>query len=420
MKNPDARGFRPLRVLVSEGSSTSAREAVTVLGLSGHLVEICDPDRRALARFSRFVRKFHRCPGLRDRPTAYLAFVERLLATKRFDVLLPIHEQGFLFARVRHRLAASVGLALPEFGNYRRAHNKADFSRLLREIGLPQPNTRIVAAASELRGSLRYPCVVKAAIGTASRAVWIVRDDHDATKALQDLPGDDGPAGEWLLQDFIEGATEKAQAVFSRGALIGFHAYRQIAAGAGGGDAVKRSVGRAGVRADVAEIGRHLEWHGALSVDYIMPASGAGPLYIDCNPRLVEPMSAYLAGVDLIGALLRISIGETPQPLPDGREGVTTHQAMQALLGCALGGGNRRAIARECFQLYARTGIYAGSIEELTPVRLDRLSALPLVMMALLLLASPKLARTLATRGWGAHLLTRHSIAQIEKGVVGD
>lgn len=420
MKNPHAPGFRPLRILLSEGSSTSAREAVTVLRLSGHLVEICDPDARALARFSRFVRKFHRCPGLRDRPADYLAFIERLLASRPFDVLLPIHEQGFLFARVRHRLAAHAGLALPSFENYRIAHNKAGFSRLLREIGLPQPDTRIVTSVSDLRGSLRYPCIVKAAIGTASRAVWIVRDDHDVAKALHDLQGDDGPGGEWLLQDFIEGATEKAQAVFSRGTLIGFHAYRQIAAGAGGGDAVKRSVARAGVRADVARIGRHLEWHGAMSVDYIMPDSGAGPLYIDCNPRLVEPMSAHLAGVDLIGALLRISIGETPQPLPDGREGVTTHQAMQVLLGCALGGGGRRGIARACFRLFARTGIYAGSTEELTPVGLDHVSALPLVMTALLLLASPKLARTLATRGWGAHLLTRRSIAQIEKEIAVD
>lgn len=36
---------RPLRVLVFEGSSTSAREAITILGLLGHTVE----DLRSLA-----------------------------------------------------------------------------------------------------------------------------------------------------------------------------------------------------------------------------------------------------------------------------------------------------------------------------------------------------------------------------------
>src|ERR1700682_4673685 len=114
-----AKVQKPLRVLVSEGNSTSAREAITILGLSGHLIEVCDPDPYCLARFSRFVRRFHHCPGLRDDPAGFLRFVEALLAARHFDVLLPTHEQGFLFARVQERLADRVGLALPGFANYR-------------------------------------------------------------------------------------------------------------------------------------------------------------------------------------------------------------------------------------------------------------------------------------------------------------
>src|ERR1700737_215046 len=110
---------KPLRVLVSEGSSTSGREAITILGLAGHHVEVCDPSAWCLARYSRFVRKFHRCPGLRTDPAGFLAFVEQLLSTQQFDVLLPTHEQGFLFARVPEQLAGRVGLALPSFESYR-------------------------------------------------------------------------------------------------------------------------------------------------------------------------------------------------------------------------------------------------------------------------------------------------------------
>src|ERR1700704_4968447 len=122
---------KPLRVLVSEGNSTSAREAITILGLAGHHIEVCDPAPFCLARFSRFVAKFHRCPAMRDDPAGFLGFVEQLLASGRFDVLLPIHEQGFLFARVLPRLQARVGLALPDFQSYRAVHSKAGFSRLL-------------------------------------------------------------------------------------------------------------------------------------------------------------------------------------------------------------------------------------------------------------------------------------------------
>jgi predicted ATP-grasp superfamily ATP-dependent carboligase len=408
-----SRGSKPLRVLLSEGSSTSAREAITVLGLEGHIVEVCDPSPVCLGRFSRFVRKFHRCPGLRDDPAGYLSFVEKLLVDRPFDVLLPTHEQGFVFARVKERFETRVGLALPAFESYRTAHGKAGFSRLLDELRLPQPATRIVTSSSELRDAGRYPCVVKTSIGTASRGVWFVRDEGGRARALQDLEAKDAFAGEVLVQDLVAGAIEKAQAVFSRGQLLGFHAYRQIAAGAGGGEAIKQSVRRPGVRADVAIIGERLGWHGALSVDIIMPEEGSH-LFIDCNPRLVEPMSAYLAGLDLVDLLLRVSQGITPEPAPDSREDVQTHLAMQALLGCAARGGTRREIFRECMRVIGRRRPYARSVEELTPLRRDWISAVPLVITTLALLANPKLAGPLSRKGWGAHLLGIESVRLIE------
>ena len=405
---------KPLRVLVSEGNSTSAREAVTILGLSGHHIEVCDPGRICLARFSRLVARFHHCPGLRDDPQGFLRFVEALIAEQHFDVLLPVHEQGFLFARVRDRLEGRVGLALPAFESYRAAQGKAGFSRLLDRLGLPQPATRIVKSAAELREAIRFPCVVKTSLGTASRGVWLVRNAADLEGVLHDLEAAGAFADEVLVQEFIAGVTEKAQGVFCRGKLVGFHAYRQIAAGVGGGDAIKVSVVRPKLRAFLATIGEALAWHGALSVDCVLSGDDATPLLIDCNPRLVEPMSAYLAGVDLVGLLLRISQGETPPAAGESRAGSRTHLAMQALLGCALGGGTRRDIVTEGWHLVRGSGPYADSAEELTPVRLDGISVVPLAMIALLLLAAPKLSGTLARAGWGAHLLDVRSARLIE------
>ena len=405
---------KPLRVLVSEGNSTSAREAITILGLSGHLIEVCDPGGFSLVRFSRFVRKFHRCPGMQDDPAGFLSFVEKLLAARHFDVLLPTHEQGFLFARAPQRLKGRAGLALPSFDSYRTAHSKAGFSRLLDRLGVPQPATRIVKSEIELRDVIRFPSVVKTSVGTASRGIWFVRDAAGLDGALQELTTSGAFVDEVLVQDLIAGTTEKAQAVFCRGKLIGFHAYRQIAPGVGGGEAIKQSVSRPVLRAHVADIGDKLGWHGALSVDYILPDDGATPFLVDCNPRLVEPMSAYLAGTDLVGLLLRVSLGETPDALPESREGVRTHLAMQALLGCASRGGARRDIIRECWQLATGGGRYADSAEEMTPLRLDWISVVPLVMVAIVLLAAPKRAVTLARGGWGAHLLDVRSIRMIE------
>jgi predicted ATP-grasp superfamily ATP-dependent carboligase len=410
---------KPLRVLVSEGSSTSAREAITILGLSGHHIEVCDPSPWCLSRFSRLVGKFHHCPGLRDDPAGYLAFIEQRLADGKFDVLLPTHEQGFLFARAKQRIEGRAGIALPSFASYRTAHSKAGFSRLLDRLGLPQPPTQIVTSARPLREAIRFPAVVKTAVGTASRGIWFIRNARDLEGALHDL-GADAFADEILVQDLIAGTTEKAQSVFCRGEMIGFHAYRQIMPGVGGGEAIKQSVKRPVVRAHLEKVGQALDWHGALSIDYIMPDGGGTPLLIDCNPRLVEPVNAYRSGVDLVGLLLRISLGETPAALPEGREGVLTHLAMQALLGCGARGGTRRNIARECVRLFAHSAPYADSTEELMPVETDWLSAVPLVVTAALLLASPKSAIKLARGGFGAHLLDLGSIRVIESGEFGE
>ena len=161
-------------------------------------------------------------------------------------------------------------------------------------------------------------------------------------------------------------------------------------------------------------IGEQLGWHGALSVDYIWRDDSDTPLLIDCNPRLVEPMSGWLAGIDLVGLLLEVSQGNAPAVAGQSRDGVRTHLAMQALLGCAARGGRRRDIVREGWRVVAGRGPYAGSKEELTPLRFDWMGVVPVAMTALLLLAMPKLAASLARRGWGAHLLDLGAIRRIE------
>jgi hypothetical protein len=131
--------------------------------------------------------------------------------------------------------------------------------------------------------------------------------------------------------------------------------------------------------------------------------------------------------------LLRVSCGERPSPArespapgpgepvqnPDlslvreSREGVRSHLAIQVLLGHILAGGTRATLIREIGRLLTKRGPYAGSREELTPVRLDWPSAMPVAVTALWLLADPRAALYLPRRGWGTHLLNPESVRTI-------
>lgn len=403
-----------MRILLSEGASTSAREAITALGLAGHHVEVCDPDPHCLARFSRFVRKLHRCPPLGSDPQGYLAFMLERIAGEQFDVLLPIHEQGLLLAKFQAQIRRHAAIALPSFQSYLRAHNKLGFSEILSELGLPQPATRVVSSAADLMAAKRFPMVVKIPVGTASRGTWMVKDDAQLEPAIAEIEAADGFTEPIIVQDVVHGDHQQAQAVFANGRLIASHAYRQIARGGGGGTSLKESVSNPIVRGHLARIGAHLAWHGALSVDYIVDRSSGTPYYFDCNPRLVEPMSAVFAGLDLVDLLLRVSRGETPASAAESRSGVRTHIAVQALLGCAAQDASRLSVLREGWRLLAGREPYARSQEELTPVAIDWMSFVPPTVTALWLLATPAAAHTLPKRGWGSQLLTPQTIRAIK------
>ena len=202
------------RILLSEGSSLSARQAITTLGIAGHEIEVCDPASISIGRFSRFVRRFHRCPGLGRDPVGYLDFLLDLLAREKFDVLLPTHEQGYLLAKVAGRLAPLTGIALPAFEDYVAAHGKAGFSRLLAEQRLPQPHTEIVTSAAELRRTTILPAVVKTSIGTASRGVRFLRNSADLEQVAATLEQEGEFGAEVIVQAIAKGALERAQAVF--------------------------------------------------------------------------------------------------------------------------------------------------------------------------------------------------------------
>jgi hypothetical protein len=405
------------RILLSEGSSTSARQAITALALKGYDVEICDPDPHCLGRFSRLISRFHRCPGLGIDPQRFLSFILDQISTRRFDVLLPIHEQGFLFARVSEQITPHVALALPSFESYECVHNKAGFSRLLSELGLPQPETRFLENHRELLKIDRFPFVLKTALGTASRGTWMIHHPMDLGRAVDEIGAAAVSNQVLLVQELVVGSLEQAQAVFCKGLLVGIHVCRQVTRGAGGGAALKESVYRPVVRSHLAQLGERLCWHGALSVDYVVDEKRQTPLYIDCNPRLVEPMSAQLSGLDLADLLVRVSLGEAPSGVLESREGVRTHMALQALLGCALRRGSRWEILRECWRLLARRGPYAGSREELTPARIDWPSVLPVAMTALWLLVDPKAADYLPRKRWGSHLLNQQSVLKIRERI---
>jgi hypothetical protein len=390
----------PPKILLSEGTSLSAREIITVLGLAGHRVEVCAPLRRCYCSYSKWVRGVRVLPAAGADPGAYARGVREVCARERVDVLLPSHEQAYLFAALRAREPAwpEAGTAVPvaPFSAFRRIQTKSALAQTLAGAGLPHPRTSLAWSAGELAKQAAAlldageACVIKVDAGTASVQQRCLERPEDL-RGLERLPY----AGGWpaIVQARVRGPLERTQAVFGEGRLLAAHAYRQLRPGLSGGDVVKESVSRPGVVAHLEALGAHLGWHGALSLDYILEGNDPSrPVYLDANPRLVEPVNGWLSGVDLPGRLLAVALGRGSGALTVGRPGVRTRLGIPGLMERAVATGSRRAVLREAWAQRARRGAYAGTEEELNPGRWDAAAAIPYYGLLAMLLFNPGLA----------------------------
>jgi predicted ATP-grasp superfamily ATP-dependent carboligase len=388
-----------MKILFTEGSSVSARQALYCLG-PRHTIDILDPAPFCQCRFSRFVRKWYRCPSFSREPETYLSFLIERLRAERYDVLLPTHEQVFLLARFRDELRRYTALALPPAAVLDQMLSKACFVRVLAELGLPCPPTEIVRDRAGLLRTAKFPGFVKLAYSTAGEGVRLVRDAAELTRVAAEFDRRgwlDGSA-EILVQRPATGNKRAVTAVLQHGRLVASHCVQSCAIGVGGSGMAEVSVAHPEAIAPLERIGAHFQWHGAICLEYFHdPASGRIEL-IECNPRVAQSSNAWLSGVNLCEQLVEVSLDRQVSPLSPGRVGVHSHQGFLVLMAKALEGTGRPALLGEIARWWRGRGLYQDSQDELTRPREDWLSIVPAAAVALLLVARPGAAKGLVTR----------------------
>jgi len=378
-----------MRVLLSDGSGLTARQAAAQLADGGHTVDALSADPLSLVRFTRRVHRIHRVPRYGPDPLRWLDAALDVYRAGAMDVLLPTQEQVAVLS-AGHDLvhAAGVRTIVPPFAALAQVQDKVSAFSTLAAAGLPQPEGAVLATPGQVAAWDRFPVFLKLPIGTAASGVRRVTGPGQLPEVIAGAHAAGAfRAGGVLAQLPAAGPLVMTQSVFDHGELAAWHANLRVREGAGGGACHKRSLALGEAREQVAALGRRLGWHGALSADAILTSTG--PRYIDLNPRLVEPANARRSGVDLVTPLLELACGWAPRPQPPGQAGVRTHQLLLAVLGAAQHTGRRRAVLAEVLAAARHTGDYRGSAEELTPLRGDLRSATPLALALTALMIQP-------------------------------
>lgn len=388
-----------MKILLSDASGLTSRQIATILSRKGHVVHVLAPPGITLTKVTRHVAHVHRVPPFGVDPYDWLNSTLSIISNENrarkgaFDVLICTQEQvAVLSAETDSVRKLGLKIAVPAFASLRRAMDKISACEPLREAGLGQPESVIISAVSDLKDSDIFPAYAKLPIATGSTGVRRVSDIQELESACRSWRIFDS-GGKVLLQKAIPGPLLMICGIFSHGKLVAWHSCLRAREGVNGGASKKVSLPLPIIGTELERLGKELDWHGALSMDAIL--LDGKPMYIDVNPRIVEPMNALLSGVDLVGALLDVSLSmenldtsgkEKVVPKP-GKEGVTTHQLILALLAAAKEG--RISLVREVWMVIRGwKGYYGykGSVEELTPVEGDWWSVLVLVVLVNLLL----------------------------------
>lgn len=377
------------RVLLSEASSLTSREFITVLGESGTGVGVLSWSSLPIARFSRWSHRVHRVPSPASDPIGYLCAVDDVMRSGDYDALLPTHEQAWLYAAGRQYLRCARP-PVADIHSFDRVQSKIAFAQTLDELGLPQPQWCPIHEEGDL-AALGFPVWVKAAYSTAGRGVRAAHDLGEARTAWTQLSGPGGV----MIQCRAPGSYAQVQGVFSHGRLIGAAMSKLLATGVGGSAAARVSVNHPRAAAALKTLGTHLNWHGGIDLDYFHV--GGEPQFIECNPHTVEPGNAFLAGVNLPEMLLDVATGaDVPDVERATRAGVRTRSTMAIALGTAEEVSTRRAVLGSVVAAITHRPPLDHTTEMLTPMCRDPLSLFPFVFAVGSVLASPRRITRLA------------------------
>jgi hypothetical protein len=405
-----------LKILLAEGSSISSRQLLYDLG-PHHTIDILDPNPLCLSRFSKYVRRWYRCPQFGRDPLGFLRSLGERLAAEQYDVLLPTHDEIFLIARVQEALEKRVALAVPKFELIERLQSKVQFLKICQDLQLPRPETRVLSTERELTVWTEFPRFLKLDYGTAGQTVKLVHNQSELQTATATFRN----KGLWsegvplLLQSLSEGTQSVFRGIYRHGELVSHHMNVLRMHGVGGSAVARESADHPPVVEHMRRFGRELGWHGPLFADYFYDEAKQRPEFIEANPRIGDTANSTFSGQHVSQHWVDIALERPISVNAEPRLHVGSHSATLILMSKALENASRWQLLREIGSQLSGSGMYKDSEEELTRIHEDRWSAFPYVWVAIRLLARPAAARKIVGGTVANYALTAVAAERIRR-----
>lgn len=332
-----------LCVLIPDGENEHVLWTARCLAHSDQVSLTILSDRRwTPVRFSRYCRRYRFRPTGADHQ-ARLEAISELTREAKVDIILPVGEEGVLFAATeREALARLAALPpLPDPESLRIARNKWLLNHFAREHGLPAPASVLVSpdvAFDRCLSELEYPVLLKPTSLTDGQGI---RRFEGPAEVLRFLDGQDRASftGGYLVQSYVPGSDIGLSVLCREGDILAYTIQRGIISAAHRfGPLMAMEFIR---HEQVLEIGRKLltalRWNGVAHIDFRHDSRDGQVKIIEINARYWGSLlGSLVAGVNFPYLACLAAQGITFQ-VPNyqlSHFAYTTTAARQALLWC--------------------------------------------------------------------------------------
>ena len=297
-------------VLITFGRSFLTLNLARLMSAAGHRVTIVDSLPIGITRFSHATSAFFRVPSPKFEPVAYCRRLVQIAVDEKVDMIIPIHEETDILSMMAGLFPPGCELFLSPFATEKQLHQKAEFSRLLQEKGLPGLKYATLSSPEDVAAlDFTTPFALKRVYSRGSQKVYKVAPGDD----LSWLEFEDG--NPWLAQQWASGARYCTYSVCRDGEVLAHAAYPVGYAIDGNSCLRFESVGHPGILNWVTEFVADVGFTGNIGFDFYDDPD-IGLLTIECNPRATSGIMLFAAqdGID------RAFFGETTElitPRPD-------------------------------------------------------------------------------------------------------
>jgi predicted ATP-grasp superfamily ATP-dependent carboligase len=317
-----------MRVLILDGHSSAAIEAMQSLGRRGARIDVACAAENCLAFRSRYVAKRLKQPPLE--PLEAAARWLRSLADP-YDLVIPSTDGSLLMLRaLGEEEPARRKAVLPANAPLDVAPDKEATRALAERLGIPVPGSVLIERGSAIPACARYPVVLKS---TRSRVLIDGENRRLGAVLVRDAAERERVLCRWLphtsvqQQDYFAGHGFGIEMLFDRGRLAWQFAHERIheVPLSGGGSSYRRSIVPPRSLAAMAErLLAALEWHGVAMVEFRGGRAGGFRL-MEINPRLWGSLALAIdCGVDFPWGLALLVCGRPLPKQPSYRSGYYT------------------------------------------------------------------------------------------------